>query len=75
MLHCHVQAALLPGKNTGNHCIRGCVEPRPVWTSVEKGKFLARTGVPTPNSSAHNESPMKAEYTARTGPVTLRGMS
>jgi hypothetical protein len=50
-------------------------DPGPFWTGVEKRKFLAPTGVPTPNPSVRKESPMNTDCTARTGPVTLLRIS
>jgi hypothetical protein len=43
--------------------------PGPVWTGVEKIKFLPRTGVRIPSSPANNDSLYRLRYP---GPCTLR---
>lgn len=45
----HASAALPPDKKAGAHCTGGCFPSLSVWKCVGKMKFLATTGVLTPN--------------------------
>jgi hypothetical protein len=58
----HASAALPPEKNTSANFTGGWVAPMTGLEGVVKTKYLAPTGVRTPNRQVHNQSIYRLRY-------------